>query len=497
MKIIIIKYGEPIKGDSNCIALYQDRWDDFGFRTAFDAYYFDDNSQQIKLGWVKIGKMGLREGDIVANILPRESESLDEETFSLGQGREYYEAIASLKESTRDNILTSLNDIAYNLALFDLVKNEPATEISLLRYINTFTIRDQFHRIAWGGAALTRYAFSYTPSGYTNPLLKIKVVPNSKPPTNIHVLIGRNGTGKTTLLRDIVRALYCDDGSSGKFEYENGLIGSVAQSEKIANVICVSFSPFDTFPKYEDELISENNALPYSYIGLDITTNDISDTLAEQLVNAIVECKGNIYKLKLLKHAMENLKSDPAFICSGVDELLETEATSRNEALDFFKALSSGHKMVLLIVLCCVEKIEERSFLIIDEPENHLHPPLLSALIRTLSDLLTDRNGVGLIATHSPVILQEVPRSCATTLRRSGQTILSDRPGIETFGSNVGLLTSEVFGFEVAKSGYIKLLGDAVNRGLSYEEIYDEFGGHLGIEAQIILRSLVRARDER
>lgn len=46
-----------------------------------------------------------------------------------------------------------------------------------------------------------------------------------------------------------------------------------------------------------------------------------------------------------------------------------------------------------------------------DEPEEHLHPPLVAAFIRALSNLLTYRNGVGIVATHSPVIVQEVPKN--------------------------------------------------------------------------------------
>ena len=61
-----------------------------------------------------------------------------------------------------------------------------------------------------------------------------------------------------------------------------------------------------------------------------------------------------------------------------------------------------------------------RTLVLLDEPEAHLHPPLLSAFTRALSDLLIYRNGVAIIATHSPVVLQEVPKSCVWKLRRSG-----------------------------------------------------------------------------
>lgn len=496
MRIAVIEHGKPIRGNPNCIVLHQDRWDDYGYRTAFYAYYFDSKGNKIKLGWVKIGKIGLAEGSIVANILPSDFDCLDEAFFSLGQGREYYEAIAALGDSTRVDILDSLRDIAYCLELFMKVEGEEVTRVSLLRGINKFSVINQFHRIAEGGVALTRYSFSYTPNGYDDPLLTFEVTPNSKPPSNIHVLIGRNGTGKTTLLRNIVHALYCDDGAAGEFTYEQSRASRSAQSETIANVLCVSFSPFDNFPKKEEGITAGKSSLPYSYIGLDITTNNISEVLISQLVSAINNCKNNKHKSVLLRHAIDNLISDPAFASSGIIDLLKGEQLDDGKTIRFFRSLSSGHKMVLLTVLCCVEKIEERSLLIMDEPENHLHPPLLSALIRTLSNILIDRNGVGIIATHSPVILQEVPRRCVWTLRRAGEKIISERPNIETFGSNVGSLTSEVFGLEVQKSGFIRMLEDSIDEGRSYEEVVDEFGGQLGIEAQIILKALVFNRSE-
>lgn len=111
-----------------------------------------------------------------------------------------------------------------------------------------------------------------------------------------------------------------------------------------------------------------------------------------------------------------------------------------------FGRLSSGHKIVLLTITRLVETVEERSLVLIDEPETHLHPPLLSAFVRSLSGLLINRNGVAIIATHSPVVLQEVPRSCVWKVRRSGRVTEVERPEIETFGENVGILTREVFG---------------------------------------------------
>ena len=117
--------------------------------------------------------------------------------------------------------------------------------------------------------------------------------------------------------------------------------------------------------------------------------------------------------------------------------------------------------------------------------------------IRSLSDLLVQRNGVGLIATHSPVVLQEVPSSCVWKLSRKGSTIKAERPEIETFGENVSVLTREVFGLEVTHSGFHDLLRKAIeSENSDYERVLRKFNGQLGSEARAITRGLIAERGE-
>ena len=162
----------------------------------------------------------------------------------------------------------------------------------------------------------------------------------------------------------------------------------------------------------------------------------------------------------------------------------------KSTSYDTFKRLSSGHKIVLLTITRLVETLQERSLVLIDEPEAHLHPPLLSAFIRALSELLNSTNGVAIIATHSPVILQEAPKSCVWKLRRAGAEAIADRLEIESFGENVGVLTNEIFGLEIAKSGFYKLLNKAIEVNDNYEEVVDHFNDQLGMEARAIVMSI-------
>jgi hypothetical protein len=192
------------------------------------------------------------------------------------------------------------------------------------------------------------------------------------------------------------------------------------------------------------------------------------------------------------REAIQALECDPLFEEADFGSLLDEGDDEWSEIADGrFEKLSSGHAVVLLTVTKLVELVDEKTLVLMDEPEGHLHPPLLSALIRSLSDLLIKRNGVAIIATHSPVILQEVPTSCVWKLERSGGIVVAERPRIETFGENVGTLTNEVFKLEVTASGFHKLLTDAVREEEGdYEDILDRFGHQLGAEAKAIIRGL-------
>jgi hypothetical protein len=80
-------------------------------------------------------------------------------------------------------------------------------------------------------------------------------------------------------------------------------------------------------------------------------------------------------------------------------------------------------------------------------------------------------------------------------MRRSGDEARADRPSIETFGENVGVLTREVFGLEVTQSGFYKMLEDAVEQvGGNYEAIMERFEDKLGSEARALVRGLIASQ---
>lgn len=488
--------------------LLMDNWDDwFKFSTLYTLLIYDENGECHSIGGVKIGQFGMTDNQRRADI-PDRFDSLDDRFFSLGQDDSYYDALNSLGGATRERVLRALRDVALDLNLFEQAITEKVTGTSLLRSVDRSTVRGQFHRMALGGVRLTSYEFSYTArrrSSRVEPLcLTFKVEPESYPPTNVHVLIGRNGVGKTTLFNEMTRAIVEDDADAsevGAFTNELDFI----DDRLFTNLVSVTFSAFDPFeplPNRQDK----SQGIRYAYIGLKLVGKDKDgkakppkspDALSGDFVGSMLICRQS-GKVERWQRALEMLQADPIFRDAEVTALTRSDVEMEQlkaAARRLFKNLSSGHKIVLLTITRLVETVEEKTLVLLDEPEAHLHPPLLSAFIRALSDLLINRNGVALIATHSPVVLQEVPSSCVWMVRRTGKRAIAERPEIQTFGENVGLLTREVFGLEVTQSGFHKMLRDAVAELPTYSRVLQRFDEELGDEARAIVQGLLAARE--
>jgi len=383
---------------------------------------------------------------------------------------------------------------------------------SLLRSVTARSVEGQFRRILAGGTVLTNYSFRYQgPVAQNQPAdrltLEFEVTPDSTPPTNIHVLIGRNGVGKTYMLNGMTKALVHPDESpddNGVFTSLEDAFGQRSENP-FANILSITFSAFDDF-----ELLPErrnvSRGVRYSNVGLrkrvknrndeSVTiTRDPSELAEEFSTSAKLCAKGE--KAVRWQRALTTLQADPIFADAEVARLVDYEDHEGRFARRsgrLFRRLSSGHKIVLLTITKLVEKVEERTLVLMDEPEAHLHPPLLSAFVRALSDLLINRNGVAIVATHSPVVLQEVPLRCVWKIIRHGEAARADRPEIETFAENVGVLTREVFGLEVTRSGFHKMLAGSVEQTDSMEDVLRKFDNEVGSDGRALISSLIATR---
>jgi predicted ATPase len=499
-----------------------DNWNDYSFVTMFHMTVHDEDGQFHEIGETKIGFKGQTTETDTYTKLSDPFDSVGNEFFSLGQSVDFYRNMASLPNSFGKRILLALRDIAAYPSLIEDVKEERVFSTSLLRSVSLSVVKGQYARVLEGKAELTDFKFKFVRSE-TKDLgsidLSFDVGVSSMPSTNIHAVIGRNGVGKTTLLNGMIEAITNRKGENSKFIDTAGWQENEISDDYFSSLVSVSFSAFDPFtPPLEQPDPAKGTC--YFYIGLKDQQNDklhrtISD-LRNDCVKALIGCFYNPKKTERWLNAIGKLGSDENFASMKLEQLEAVYRELRNTPVNdeqsdsekfrdkyrgkvdlYLSRMSSGHAIVLLTITRLVATVEEKTLVLLDEPESHLHPPLLSAFVRSLADLLHDRNGVAIIATHSPVVLQEIPCSCVSKIFRVRENITASRPAIETFGENVGVLTSEVFSLEVERSGFHDLLAKSVDTGRTYEEIVVDYDNQLGFEGRAILKALVANRERK
>lgn len=498
------------------IYLIGDSWDDYGFGAMFHLYAPDKSGDLTSIGTVKIGQEGMGSSSFdkptIFTHVEKNFDKLDATFFSIGQAPEYYSNLnETVGRSRAQSILGQLRDLAIDIERIEDLQDEEILNRSLLRTVTISSIQGQFRRIIFGGdlkeSFTIRYNLSPIDHENENPKseLVFKVEPDSLPPSNVHILIGSNGSGKTTTLRGI----------RDEFIFSKNAPNA---HPAITSLISVSFSAFDAFSQIDSLRMREN--FRFHQVGLyhsgqknkgDSATEELGQfdvgreprkhEFAPIVPKSTIEIEDEFLEMidsiagerrTRLKRALEFLESDPTLSrlnISDIDHLSKIH----------FGSLSSGHKIVLLTILSIVRYLEEKALILIDEPESHLHPPLLAALTRAISWLLADRNGMAIIATHSPVVLQEVPKNCAWKIWRSGDELSIDRPSIQTFGENVGILTREVFGLEIAQSGYHRMLSEVASISVDYDDALGRFSNALGQESESILRGMMflKNRDQK
>lgn len=483
--------------------LVRDNWDDYGFKTVFSLVYFDNEGERYDVGEVKIMKAAMSGG---YTPLDEIFDTLDPDYGSLGQSQDYYETLLELEEEVRVEILNALRDMIWSEVIRGQLSDETAYEVSLTRSVGGTRFAKLISTLHHD-AELTAFDFAYE-FPESNQRIHFQVAPNSLPPTNIHVVIGRNGVGKTRLLTSLSSLLRIRrDRRLGRLLFHGD--ESAAAKDQFANLITVAFSAFDSFdppPRIASGPLRSLKAgtrsgLDYTYVGLkkrvrkgeDRATGNKSEAdLQKDFVESTLRCLRSANRPRW-QTAMAILEADPLFAALGLSDLVDLPTDVVEEhAGALFATASSGHKIVLLTLTQLAELVSERTLVLIDEPEAHLHPPLVMAFVRALSNLLAKRNGVAILATHSPVVVQEVPASCVTLLFRSGDTTTIEPPENETFAENLGALTRDIFRVQVTESGHHSLIATAVAESEDLEEVLDRFGDQVGAEGRALARTMLR-----
>ena len=371
-------------------------WDEYVYKTLFQVYYRPGGNEEPQhLGAVKI----LQRDSKVTRLPTEEVDGLDESFCSLGQDLDYYENVLALGQDTARAILHGLRDMVLEPAIFERFQQAEGVERSLLRSSAARIAFRDARRVLEGQPLAHDTPFSFEFScelkdfGFCEPhRVRFEFFPQDGQLGRMVALVGKNATGKSALLRALARRLSGLDPAAGVVTPELMLL------RRITVIAYSAFDPYTFFKRARPE-----DGVAYRKCGLrnDRGVLDIDGAFqrTENRLRRLPEGR-NRDRLQAMLRGAGILDVEPR-----LQEPLE--AGDLAGLVEKMRSLSAGHQILLFVLTNLMATIRPGSLVLFDEPELHLHPNMLTSLMRLLHEVLQDFDSYAILATHSPQVLQE------------------------------------------------------------------------------------------
>jgi ABC-type lipoprotein export system ATPase subunit len=467
-------------------------WNDYDIISDFYLYYFPNSGYEYEIGHVKI----IHKDEIdISKKIPTKFTSLGDMFCSLGQEMRYYNKLKEVLGVNFESVLYALRDAAFFPVIHESFEKNDNFKTSLIRFNEQERLlREAKYRVYdYDLSNLYSFKYHFKPKFADNELdIDFEFKNNQNAYERIFALIGKNGTGKTQL----ITSLPIDIAKRNNDNFE-------PKTPLFSKVIAVSYSIFDRF-----EIPKKTASFNYLYCGLkDNKGEHITDRgllLRFHYTRKKIFEKGRTEQwINILKNFIEEESIERFVFAERPEKAVLDESTMYKFDLEQFgkvrDELSSGQSLILYIISEIVANIRYDSIVLYDEPETHLHPNAISQLINTIYSLVSEFESYCIIATHSPLIIRELISKNVFVIEREGRFSSIRKIGIESFGENLSILTSEVFGNRDIPKQYKKILKSFVDEGKDYEEIKQalEFDNiPLSINATVYLKSLLNDKSQ-
>lgn len=495
-------------GEGDVLELLANNWNDYGLETTFNTAC-RINGEIVDLGLIKI----LFEGNSSSRIFLRELAQngwngsfpiVDVPYISIPIEVTFYEQLVShLGENAAAKVAMALRDASY---LVNVMHDPEALRLSLSSAFEASLQRERGEQQSYSNGwkifanqaiAVNNLDFSFIDVLGELKNISFKFQATSLLPSDINVLIGPNGVGKSRLLHQIVND-WLQDGTKSA-----GATGFTSRPN-LSQIVVLSYSPFENFPvSMGGTHLQDTDA--YRYFGLRGAAHVPADTLSLQTPRAatassLVACVSDDIRFRSMKAWAKKLETvyrvlrtafdfdfaavevnpkpgaifslsgpfldiDPVitdpdgktFIRVRPDELsflvpdTIVENLIETRGVVFFRnglplELSSGQRLFSYIVINLLGVMRRNSLILIDEPELFLHPTLEIQLIEMLKEILEQFKSKAIFATHSIVAVREIPANCVHVFAKTTEGIAINTPPFQTFGGDIQRITSYVFG---------------------------------------------------
>lgn len=500
-------------GDADFL-LEEDNWDDFHYKVMYHLHITKNRTHTHNdyIGSIRIMKLGQQEGECYLLSTHfghgRTFETLPENFFSLSSSIELYEELyRQLLPEERKNFIGQLRLVlGKGSGYYKIVEDDKCFQTALLRdsSIDNYSLQRGRELMLEGTSYynLQKEIVKVCFSDIKNPVeLKFSCLEDSGSkliPNGMVAFIGKNGSGKSTAIYKLAKLLYASPDQRFRLKKISGTLKP--NNLGINRLFIVSYSPFDNFvlpgiggddyklllkglknhngrfvfcgvrdvqKEFEDILRNSNNDDSYDKLfeteRLEKTNLKPIEKLSEEFSSAMNVIENNSERLNMWLEIVDGAKSIFPEISGVMQDVYNL--SSSNEQANEFLTLSTGYKFFLHSLAHIIAFIENDSMVLFDEPENHIHPPMLSFMMTSLRKVLDAYHSVMLVATHSPIILQEIFSNNVFVVRNDEGEKTISHPTIETYGANLAEITNEVF----------DLTTDVTNYYEAYHQLYKEW----------------------
>lgn len=473
-----------------CLKLvFNDNWNDYGYYTWFHLWYLVDSD---KKNWRSLGDVKIihKTGEVY-ECMPEDFTELDKNFCSLGINLNYYKSLLDVfgRDGAKE-ALHVLQDCALDTTIKERFNTTNPYNASLIRDISTLQVLEDALFFVEDEDPDKAYSFGYhfVPpyNGDCCVDWNVNFEFSAKKYQRVVTIIGENGVGKTQLLSNMLRDLV--ENKTERFDH----------MPLLKNVLVLCSSEYDSYC-----LIKEEDD-DYKVRRLSLVQDDRTLLKVEESILAIIDRETLLAHGQMLSMWQHYVKLLEQQFGSEVGNLFFFSSKTQDgdylrPELDkvllekMVKEFSTGQLQIFSLITHVCAYIHLNSLVVLDEPEIHLHPRLITDFFLCLGELLHYFSSYALVPTHSPLVIRECVNENVFLMQRSMDDIVQiGKVPFRTFGQDLTVLYENVFGCQENKTFYYRIVRElAEKRKATYSKVVEKLENE-GVKLDINSRSIIK-----